>query len=330
MKKLLLVSALLLSTVAAYAQAPTPKPLPPEHLQSVPPPPPPPPQEPPGAANQPPFVRDAQQKVRDGKLDEALAVYDAELKSDPDSFVANLQSGVVLDLMAKYDDARRRFAKAIEVAETPQEKAQANRSMAMSYAFARDCHGAAQYETPLYDQYVQAKDAYNAGEIANELARICLESGDFDSAQKWYETGHQAGLKEANISQARKDLWAFRWENALARLAARRGQKAEAQTHVQAAKAVFDRGRIPEQAQFVPYLIGYVAFYDGDDKTAVAELQKGNQRDPFILALLGQAYEKLGDQAQATECYRKVLAIPIHNPTGAYARPIAAKKLGTK
>ncbi len=280
--------------------------------------------------DRPAFVRDAQRLMADGRLDEALALDRKELESNPDSWDANNQSGVVLDLMGKYDDARKHFAKAIEVASTPQQKAASNRSMAMSYAFTRDCRNAAKYETPLYDDYVQANDAYNAGEIANELARICLESRDVDTAAKWYETGHDAGLKEANISEARKDLWEFRWESALARVAARRGRKAEAQQHLEAAKAIFERGTNPDQAQFVPYLAGYVAFYAGDDKTAIAELQKGNQRDPFILALLAQAYEKLGDRARATEYYRKVLAIPIHNPTGAYARPIAQKKLGEK
>ncbi len=286
------------------------------------------PTSPQGAQNQPEYVRDAQQKIREGKLDEALAIYDKELKTAPDSFQANNQAGVVLDLMGRYDEARKHFAKAIETASTPQQKAQANRSMAMSYAFTRDCKSAAKYETPLYDQYVQANDAFNAGEIANELARICLESGDTDAAAKWYETGRDAGLKEANISPERRDLWEFRWENALARIAARRGQKAEAQKHVEAAKAIFGRATNPEQAQFVPYLVGYVDFYGGDYKEAVAELQKGNQRDPFILALLAQSYEKLGDKTQADEYFRKVLAIPIHNPTGAYARPIAQKSLG--
>lgn len=312
-----MIGALLVAGGVAFAQVPTT-------------PPQAPPTQPQGAQNQPAYVREAQQKIREGKLEEALEIYRKELQSNPDSFQANNQSGVVLDLMGKYDEARAAFAKAIEAAATPQQKAAANRAMAMSYAFTRDCKNAAKYETPLYDAYVQANDAFNAGEIANELARICLESGDTDTAAKWYETGRDAGLKEANISQARRDLWEFRWENALARVAARRGSKAEAARHVEAAKAVFGRGTNPEQAQFVPYLVGYVAFYGGDYKTAIAELQKGNQNDPFILALLAQSYEKLGDETQAKEYYRKALAIPIHNPTGAYARPIAQKKLGTR
>jgi tetratricopeptide (TPR) repeat protein len=198
----------------------------------------------------------------------------------------------------------------------------------MSFAFERNCAGAAKYEAPLYEGYVAAKDFFSAGEIANELARVCLESGNLDEAASWYRKGHDAGVQEANITPARKDLWEFRQEHALARIAARRGQAAEAQKHVAAAKAVLDRGTNPEQAPFFPYLAGYVAFYGGDFGAALAELQKANQNDPFILSLMAQCQEKLGNQAAAMELYKKVLASNAHNPTGAFSRPLAKQKLG--
>ncbi len=122
----------------------------------------------------------------------------------------------------------------------------------------------------------------------------------------------------------------FAEEHAQARIAARRRQAAEAQQHLAAAKALYDKGTNPEQAQYVPYLVGYVAFYGGDYQTALAELQKGNQNDPFILSLIAQAYERLGDKDKATEYYRKVLTSNGHSPTNAYARPLAKAKLGVK
>ena len=36
-----------------------------------------------------------------------------------------------------------------------------------------------------------------------------------------------------------------------------------------------------------PYLKGYVAFYAGDYKTALAELSKANPNDPFIQCMIG-------------------------------------------
>ncbi|MBZ5566812.1 MAG: tetratricopeptide repeat protein [Acidobacteriia bacterium] len=272
------------------------------------------------------LIKQARKLNSEGHQDQALALYTQVLQADPNSYDAHLGAGIVLDLDGKYDEARQHLAKAIDLAPT-EKKSQAQRNMAFSYAFEGKAADAARYEQPLYDEYIAKGNFFNAGEIANELARIYLESGDLDNAQNWYEKGHAAGLKQTDIKPAGVDLWNFRWEHAQARIAARRGKRAEAEKHVAAAKAILDKGANPEQAPFFPYLEGYVAYYLGDYKAAVASLLKGNQRDPFILVLLAQAYEKSGDKAQAVDYYRKVLAINNHNPTNAFARPIAKKKL---
>lgn len=239
-----------------------------------------------------------------------------------------IRQGVQLDLNGQYVEARQLFKQAIDAGATPQAKAPGIRAMAMSYAFESDCAGATPYSKQLYDMYLADRDFYNAGEMVNELARVCIEAGAFDAAEKWYRMGREAGLQEPNISAARRDLWEFRTEHALARLAIRRGHTAEAQKHVDAAKAILDRGTNPDQAIFFPYLTGYVALYSGNYRTAVSELQRANQPDPFILCLMGQAYEKLGDTASAKDVYTKALTVSnAHNPPAAYARPFAKSRL---
>jgi tetratricopeptide (TPR) repeat protein len=274
------------------------------------------------------LVRQAQQKQREGHPDEALALYRQAVKTSPKSFAANHQLGIALDLQGEYTEAQQHFAQAIQVADSAKQKDQAERSMAISYAFVNDCANAARHELHVHESYLAEKDFYNAGEIANELARICLEAGKPDEALKWYRTGWETGLREPDIKPERKDLWDFRWEHAQARVAARRGNKAEAQKHVDAAKAILDKGTNPTQEPFFPYLVGYVAFYGGEYKTALTELQKANQGDPFILVLIGETLEKLGDKAQAADYYRKALSASSgHNPPNAFARPLARKKL---
>jgi len=171
---------------------------------------------------------------------------------------------------------------------------------------------------------------YQEGEMANEAARVCIDAGDLDAAAQWYQKGHDLGIKEPNISADRKALWEFRLDHAKARVAARRGNKAEAQKYVAAARAALDsmtelKG---QQSPFFPYLTGYVALYTGDYKSALADLQQANQNDPFIQCLLGMTYEKLGEKDKATECYRKAAATRAHNPPAAFAKPFAIKKLG--
>jgi tetratricopeptide (TPR) repeat protein len=238
-----------------------------------------------------------------------------------------LRNATDLDLEGKYAEARAAFEQAIQSAETPQAKAAGQRGLAISYAFEGNCAQTVKYEQLVFNYYVEQKDFYQQGEIADEAARVCIDAGDLDTAERYYKIGYDAGIKEPDIKPDRKDLWDFRWENAQARLAARRGNKAEAQKHIAAAKAVLDRGTNPTQQPFFPYLTGYVALYTGDAKTAVEDLQKANVRDAFIQCLLGQAYEKLGDKQQAREWYAKAAAAKSHNPPGAYSIPFAKKKL---
>ena len=274
-------------------------------------------------------VRQGQQLVRHGKVEEGLALFRQELDKSPDSIAANNAAGTALDLLGRGTEARRYFAKAIDSAVTPQAKAMAQRGMAMSYAFESDCANTVKYEQQVFDYYVSTKDFYQQGEIADEAARVCIDAGDLKTAEQWYRTGYDAGLKQPDIPPDRVSLWNFRWEHAQARLAARRGNKAEAEKHVAAAKALLEKDAKVAQAQavFLPYLTGYVAFYFGDYKTALDDLQKANQNDPFIQCLMGQTYEKLGEKDKALDCYRKAAATAAHNPPAAFARPFAMKKL---
>jgi tetratricopeptide (TPR) repeat protein len=283
----------------------------------------------PDTPQQPDYIRRGQQLMREGRLDDALALYRITLKSSPNSIPANIGAGIVLDLQLRGDEARQYFAKAIDAAYTPELKAVAQRMMAMSYGFESDCKKTSELELQVFDYYGTVKDFSQQGEIANEAGRVCLESGGLDAAQHWYELAHATGLKEPNLPPASQDLWEFRWESAQARIAIRRENQPEAQKHVAAAKAILAKGTNPEQTQYLPYLDGYVAYYAGDYKTALAEFLKIEQNEPFIVCILAQTYEKLGDNAKALELYRKASTAILHNASAAYALPLAKKKLAS-
>jgi Flp pilus assembly protein TadD len=274
------------------------------------------------------FLKQGQALSRLGKQDDAVTMYRYALQMTPNSYPANSGAGVALDLKGDYASARTYFAKAIETAPSGADKIRALRDMALSYGFEGNCQGAVPYDRQAHDLELAAKDFYNAGEVADELARICIDSGDLDTAATWYRTGHDKGLQEPDIAPDRKDLWEFRWEHAQARIAARRGDKAEAQKHVAAATAILAKGGNPQQAPFLPYLLGYVAFCGGDYQTALEQFQKANQNDAFVVSMIGQTYEKLHDVNESLNWYRKALEFTTHNPPVAYARPLARKKLG--
>jgi tetratricopeptide (TPR) repeat protein len=293
-------------------------------------------QGPTSAQEQPEFLKQGRQLMLEGKLQEALTLYQQTLKNAPDPRAANIAAGSVLDLMGKGEEARKYFQKAIDTADTPEHKAIAKRAMAMSYAFEGNCAKTIEYEQQVFDYFGSVKNFYQQGEIADEAARVCLDASelnghapqdDIDAALGWYETGYKTGLQEPDIKPTRVDLWNFRWESAQARIAARQGDRAKAEKHEAAAKAILEKGTNPEQGPFLPYLLGYVAFYGGEYSAALDELLKANQNDPFVRCLLGQTYEKLGEKEKAVEYYRKAAGAISHNPPAAYAVPYATGRL---
>ena len=272
------------------------------------------------------LVKQGQSLNNAGKLDEALKLYKQALEKSPNSYEAHLESGMTFDLKGDYRAAREHLRKAIELAPADQ-KNRALRVMAFSYVFERNEAEADKYEKQVFDALTTKSDFEAAAGVANELARIKLELGDINGAATWYKTGYDTAMRKTEMKEADKNLWAFRWAHAQARIAARRGQPDKAQQEVAAAKAALDKTNNPDQAQFFPYLTGYVAFYGGDYKTAITELGKASQEDPFILMLLAQSYEKTGDATRAKEYYGKVMSNNGHGLTNAFARPVARGKL---
>jgi tetratricopeptide (TPR) repeat protein len=265
--------------------------------------------------------------IRQGKLEEALAVFRTEVEASPKSAAASTGAGVVLDLMGRYTEAQQHFAQAIKAVRAPLDRAMAQRTMAISHGFAGDCKGAEKFESSAFEFYLGTSDFYNAGEVADELGRLCLDAGDLNRAAEWYRRGYDTGLDEPNIPQNRKDLWSFRLAHAKARIAARRAKPEEASKYVKEARGLLDKSRNPEQEQYFPYLSGYVAFYAGDYPAALAALQRASPTDPFIQCLTAQTYEALGVRVMALAYYRKAANSTAHSVPAAYARPFARRKL---
>jgi tetratricopeptide (TPR) repeat protein len=190
------------------------------------------------------LVKQGQKLNSEGKQDEALKLYKQALEMSPNSYEAHLESGVALDLKGDYAPAREHLKKAIEVAPADQ-KNRALRVMAFSYAFESNSAEAEKYEKPVFDALMAKSDFEAAAGVANELARIKLESGDIDGAANWYKTGYDTAMRKTDMKEADKNLWAFRWAHAQARIAARRGQHDEAQKQVAAAKAALEKANNP-------------------------------------------------------------------------------------
>ena len=95
-----------------------------------------------------------------------------------------IREATQLDLEGNGTDARQLLQRAIDSAATPAARANAQRAMAMSWAFDGNCKKTSEYEQMVIDYWVtkekeQPHNAfYQEGEMADEAARVCIDSGD--------------------------------------------------------------------------------------------------------------------------------------------------------
>jgi tetratricopeptide (TPR) repeat protein len=273
------------------------------------------------------LIADARQLDLDGRHDEAVDLFRQALERDPDSFDAHYGLARALDLDGAYEDARRHFERAIELA-PEHNKDQPLRMLGIAWTFVGRADEAARYFQQVFDRRLAASAFPGAADVANELGRVYLELGDVDRAEVWYRTGHETAARESDRPAWQVDLADMRWAHAQARIAARRGQAEDARRHMADVQRLLDKGTNQDQRIHYPYLAGYVDFHLGEYASARTHLEQADQDDPFILLLLAQASERLGDEATARDYYRKVLESSSHGITNAFARPVALEKIG--
>jgi tetratricopeptide (TPR) repeat protein len=272
------------------------------------------------------FLSQARRLDLEGQHEAAIALYGQALERTPDSFEAHYGIARALDLIDRYDVARQHFARAIELAPEGM-KDQALRMMGVSYTFTGSVKEAATYFKRVFDRRVATNNLAGAAEVANELGRVYLELGDLDNARKWYRTGYDTEARQVNRPAREVDLTELRWAHAQARIAARRGDRREALRVIGVVKSLIDRGTNRDQAIQYPYLVGYVHFHLKEYRSAIVELQKADQDDPFILVLLAEAHEGARHPVDAGVYYRKALRSTSHAVNNAFARRIARQKL---
>ncbi|MFI5232268.1 MAG: tetratricopeptide repeat protein [Gemmatimonadales bacterium] len=253
------------------------------------------------------------------------------------------------DLDGDYAHARTIFQKLIDDAPDPAAKAQAQRQLAISYAFSSECASAAILENKVIQYWRTQESAdpqnafYQEGEVSNESARICFDAGDYDAAEKYYRRGSALGLREPAPKTHPASLWDFRLTHALARINVRRKNYAEAAKLIDRARKILDsdKAMAAQQERFYPYLLGYAGLYaniqDGyrlaaeynfgeiEHNLLAATRAKGNENDPYFHWLLAEFYSETN--RVIAECHMALDRATAHNPPSAYVHAHAKECL---
>ncbi|HEY2850987.1 MAG TPA: hypothetical protein VGI97_13990 [Gemmatimonadaceae bacterium] len=252
------------------------------------------------------------------------------------------------DLDGDYPHARAIFQGLIDDAPDPAAKAQAQRQLAISYAFTSECVSAANLENKVIQYWMTQERAdpqnafYQEGEVSNESARICFDAGDYEAAEKYYRRGSELGLKEPEPKTHPASLWDFRLTHALARINVRRKNFEEAWKLVDSARKILDRNKAmaAQQERFYPYLFGYVGLYeqresfpervkyhvDVERYLRDATEAKGNENDPYFHWLLAEYYW-VDTNRVIFECHKALDRATAHNPPSAFVHAHAKECL---
>ena len=267
-------------------------------------------------------IAEAEKLIASGDLAAGISSLQRIVGAAPASFNARLTLGRALDLDGRHADARRHLEEALKLA-ADGDRTTALTALGISYAFEAKADEAARYYQRAFDADVQANDRAAAAGRANALGRIYLESGNLPKAEQWYTTGYEMARKIPELPASDAALWDMRRHNAFGRIEARRGNREAAAGHAAAVRKLLDTIGNDNQRAFYPYLVGYIAFFGKQYRQAIDELLRGDQSDPFVLGLIAQSYQRLGDKAKAEEYHRKVMAVPAHSINSAFSRPLA-------
>jgi tetratricopeptide (TPR) repeat protein len=274
------------------------------------------------------LVKQGRTLMTAGKHDQAERLYRQAIAINPRSFEAALALGMLLDLKGQTPEARTHFQRALSVAPTPAVKHQTMAALALSHAFEGQLDDVSRQYQELRRQQQADGDASGAAASARSLGRILLEAGDLAGGRKWYELGYQEWKPQPQAPESERLLWELRWRHMQARLAAREGKLADARRLLSEFETILaKRGKQAEDNELYRWVAGYVAYYGKEYDRAIAQLTQGNLDDPFILDLIGRAYEAKGDPENARQYYRRAMESNVHNLQSAIARPHARSKL---
>ena len=283
-----------------------------------------------------------------GRFDEAIATYRQALAIDPDYLPARRGLGQVFDLMGRYADARAEYLAGLEGRRQSYEAAPLLWSLAASYVFDRhfdDAHTALQGWADL----VVERRGYDPNDSL-AFFDLAMAGDAFDEAERMLERHYgPIEMPPAMPPSAAPDPHAImtqlrwmRYNADRAVVSARRGRAADARRFMAEAEAkAKEIGEVlatfasaagsgppslnPGRELMLPG--GEVAFWLGDTGGAIRLLATRDFRSPRHNLLLGQAYEREQNLAEARAAYTRVLESTELSIELAWARPIAQARL---
>lgn len=239
-----------------------------------------------------------------GKYDESIASYRKALELNPNFVASHIGIATNLNFKARHKDARKQLKKLYEMARNDGERRAAHFATAVSYADEGDMAKAIEEVEKQYALAAKIKDAAAMSGDLILMGNILYEWGNLDEAMAKYEEAVEA-VKKSSLSQEVKDNTELNFLYNAAAVSVKRGDfkqaKAMAKQYLDGVEAI----RNPNQIRLAHQLAAIIALEEQDYDTALVELGKASQQNPYNLYRMSLAYSGKGDTKKAREFRKK-------------------------
>jgi tetratricopeptide (TPR) repeat protein len=159
----------------------------------------------------------------------------------------------------------------------------------------------------LKKQYAVAEKINDAANMAGDAVAqgdVLLEAGKPEEARKLYEQALELQVN-SDLSQEVKDDAKLLHHYNLGRVALRSKDLAAARQHADAFMKGATAKKNSVEIRQAHELAGTIALKEKRFEQALTHLTKANQQDPYVLYRMGKAHKGMGDEAKATELFRR-------------------------
>jgi tetratricopeptide (TPR) repeat protein len=251
-----------------------------------------------------PYDSYAELLLKMGRFDESVAMYRKALEVD--SNFAPSRAGIATNLMyqGKHEAARAETWKAYQAARNDGERRGALFTAAVTYVDEGKFDQAVGELTKEYAVAEKINDTAAMAADANAMGDVLLEGGRPREARGKYQ--HALELQEgSSLSAEVKENARLVHHFKLGRVSASTGDLADARRHADAFLKAANAKKSDVQIRQAQELTGRIALKEKKYEDAVAALLQANQQDPYVLYLLGVAYQGTGDNSKAHELFQQ-------------------------
>jgi tetratricopeptide (TPR) repeat protein len=251
-----------------------------------------------------PYDSYAELLMKMGRFDESIAMYQKALETDPN--FSNSRFGVASNLMyqGNHEAARAELWKLQESARNDGDRRLALFAAAVTYADEGNYQQAIEELEKEYAVAEKASDNAAMSADVTAIGDVLLEAGKTAQAKQRYERALQLQERSDLPAEVKEDARLVHHYN-LGRVAVGSHDLAAAKQH----SAAFLKGATAKkndgETRLAHQLAGTIALEEKQFDHAIAELNQGNQQDPYTVYRLGLAYQGTGDTGKAADFFRR-------------------------